>query len=66
MNLDYLAWAILALAFVFMLLPILGAANDRFQGYLDSLASGIVTVLWLGLIFLVLAAHVWALTRVFA
>lgn len=66
MNLDYLAWAILALAFVFMLLPFLGAWDSHCHGYLDAMAIGFTIVLGLCLIFLVPAAIIWALIRIFA
>lgn len=66
MNLDLLAYAILALSYVFGVVPLLGASISGKHGsiYKDDFKLGAVVHLILIVFFLVLASVVWATYRV--
>lgn len=65
-NLDYLSWGILGLAWLLIATPVFGASisEDSFTGYGKAMGIGFLVQLFIAVACLLFTAIVWAVIRV--
>jgi hypothetical protein len=66
MNLDYVAYGVLAVVYVFGVIPCIGSEiGDKFSNYSEDMKLGLALHVALLLFLVVLSSILWAVFRVF-